>query len=99
MSKVPFWNRFSSWQEAESFWDQGKKEAESKNPLKILKTYPNVPGIQEDTRRHLKWKSLKWMVAEDEGLAVTKYILKKPFTHGFRYLKSLFKKKSYIRDD
>jgi hypothetical protein len=98
MNKAPLWNKFSTWQEAENVWDQGAKDAREKNPLKILKTLPSMPGISVDTAQHLKWKSLKWMVQKDENWTVTKHILKKPFIHGWRYLKSLFKKKSYIRD-
>lgn len=38
------------------------------------------------------------MIVKDEGWGVTKHVLKKPFTHLLRYLKSIFKKKSFVRD-
>ncbi len=98
MNKKPYWNQHTDWQKAEKAWDEGAKKAEKEHPLKVLKTLPSMPGIAEDAAKHLKWKSLKWMVQKDENWKVTKYILKKPFTHFMRYLQSLFKKKPYVRD-
>lgn len=94
-----FWNRYASRQEAQKAWDEGAKIAEKENPLKVLKTLPNMPGMTEDTARHLKWKSFKWMLMKDHNWAVTKHVIKHPFRHLSRYLKSLWGKKSYIRDD
>lgn len=85
----------ASW---EAEWDKKAELARLQHPLRILKTLPSMPGIAEDTARGLKWKSLKWMVGKDEDWTVTKHILKRPFTHAFRYLKSFFKKKPYLRD-
>ncbi len=92
------WSAHTDWQQAEKVWDEGAKSAQAAHPLKVLSNMPSVPGITEDAAKHLKWKSLKWMVAKDEQWKVTKYILKKPFTHLFRFVKSLLKGKSYVRD-
>lgn len=92
------WNEHSSWEEAEQSWDKKAEEARKVNPLNVLKTLPQMPGISVETAKNLKWKSLKWMVQKDTHWAVTKYILKKPFTHAYRYLLSIFKKKPYTRD-
>ncbi|MDB6081272.1 MAG: hypothetical protein JWO53_544 [Chlamydiia bacterium] len=93
------WDKYSNWKEAETAWDEGAEKARKTNPLNVLKTLPSMPGISNDAAKHLKWKSLKWMVKMDSNWAVTKYILKKPFVHAWRYLKSLCKKKSYTRDE
>lgn len=98
MSKLPLWNQYTNWQDAEKAWDKGAEEARREHPLKVLKTLPSMPGIAEDTAKNLKWKSLKWMIQKDAQWKVTKYILKNPFVHGWRYFKSLFKEKPYIRD-
>jgi len=93
-----FWDKHTDWKEAESKWDEQANNARKSHPLKVLKNLPQMPGIAEDTAKGLHWKSLKWMIAKDEGWKVMRQILKKPFTHTYRYLASLFKKKSYVRD-
>lgn len=92
------WSEHTSWQEAEKAWDESAAQAEKEHPLKVLKTLPKMPGMTEDTAKHLKWKSLKWMVAKDEGFGVLRHILKHPFKHIKGYLSSLWTKKSYTRD-
>lgn len=98
MTNKRLWTNFSSWEEAEKAWDEGAQKAEKENPLKVLKSLPSMPGMTKETAKNLKWKSLKWMIVKDEGWRVTKHVLKKPFTHLFRYLSSLVKKKSFLRD-
>jgi len=94
---MSFWDQYPSWEKAEAAWDAGAKEAASKSPLKTLKVLPQVPGITEETAHHLKWKSLKYMVSHDQGGKIRGHVLKHPFRYFFRYLKSIFKKRSYIR--
>ena len=93
------WNQHSSCNEAEKAWDEKAQEAAKTNPLKVLKTLPSIPGMTEDTAKNLKWKSLKWMITKDEKFAVMKHIFKHPIRYLVRYTKSLFNKKSFIRDD
>src|SRR5689334_5427238 len=93
-----FWDQFTSAEEAEKKWDELAQLASKKSPLKVLQTLPNMPGIEKETAKFLHWKSLKWMITKDENFKVMKYIFKKPLTHTLRYFRSLFKKKSYIRD-
>ncbi len=97
MTNKRLWQQ--DWQEAEKVWDEGAKEKEKEHPLKVLKTLPNMPGMTEDTAKNLKWKSLKWMVQKDEKFGVLRHVLKSPFTHLVRYVKSLIKQKPYLRDD
>ena len=95
---MKFWDQFKKWEEAESAWDQMEVSARKKSPLKVLKTLPEMAGITPDTAKHLKWKSLKWMVAKDEGLKIFKSVIKRPLFHLKRYLQSIFSKESFKRD-
>src|SRR5262249_2592244 len=98
MSKEYFWNQHSSWQEATQAWDEGANKQKEANPLKVLQTLPKMPGMTEETAKNLKWKSLKWMIAKDHEWKIAKHILKRPFHYAAKYIKSLFKKKSFVRD-
>lgn len=92
------WDHYSTWEEAESAWDQGAKFAEEKQPVKKLKVLPQMPGMTEETADHLKWKSLKYMVAHDKERKILRHFLKHPLRYTLRYIKSIFKKRSYVRD-
>jgi hypothetical protein len=98
MMKKRFWQNHNSWEEAERAWDEGAKDRQKSHPLKVLPSLPSMPAMTADTARHLKWKSLKWMVTKDQNWQVTKHILKRPFFYLYNYLKSLVKRKSYVRD-
>ncbi|MCC5832514.1 MAG: hypothetical protein JJU12_05670 [Chlamydiales bacterium] len=93
-----FWDNHNSWEEAETAWDQGAKEAEKKQPVKKLKTLPAIPGVTPETAKGLKWKSLKYMVAHDTNRAILRHFLKHPIRYGFKFLRSFAKKESYKRD-
>lgn len=71
--------------------------------LKVLTHLPKIPGITPDTARHLKWKSAKYLYQHDAEKVIPRYFFKKPFKHALNYgwalLKSVFKIKSYTRDD
>jgi hypothetical protein len=92
------WDHYSSWEAAEASWDSGAKEAAERTPLKTLKVLPQMPGITEETARHLKWKSLKYMITHDAGGKIRRHFFRHPFRYGFNYLKSVLNKKSYRRD-
>ena len=98
MSKLKIWNANTSWDEAETKWDQGTHEAAKKNPIKRLKKLPSMVGITPETAKDLKWKSLKWMLTKDHKGEVRRGFFRHPFKYGWAYLKSLFKKKSYTKD-
>jgi len=93
-----FWQNFSSWQEAEKKWDEKAEEAKREHPLKVLNSLPKMPGMTEETKKHLKWKSLLWMFKKDANFAVMRHVVKRPFFHLRRYVQSLVKKKPYRRD-
>lgn len=95
MSKLKMWK--ADWDAAENEWDQRAKEAAKKRPIKSLKVLPDMPGITEDTAKHLKWKSLFWMLTKDEKKEVFKGFLKHPIKYGWAFLKSAIKNKPFKR--
>lgn len=97
--KKRLWQNCSSWDDAQKAWDIGAEAKEREHPLKVLKTLPNMPGITADTAKGLKWKSLKWMIAKDENWGVFSHVIKSPIRYLWRYLKSLYNKKPYERDE
>ena len=78
--------------------EAGAEEASQRAPVKKLKVLPQMPGITEETAEHLKWKSFKYMVSHDHGGRVRRQIFKFPLRYALRYLKSVFKKRAYVRD-
>src|SRR5262245_36669380 len=97
-SKLKLWQSKDSWEEAESSWDEKAREAAQTQPIKSLKTMPSMLGITPETAKNLKWKSFKWMVSRDHGHFVLKGFLHHPIRYGLRYLKSLMRRQSFIRD-
>lgn len=96
MKKI--WNEKRTWEEAENLWEQGAKEAAQAKPLKRLKVLPDMPGITSDTARHLKWKSFKYILFHREGMKILLPFLRHPLRYGINYIKSILKKKSYLRE-
>lgn len=92
------WKEHPDWETAEAAWDRQAEEARRKAPNKELDKLPHMVGITPETAKHLKWKSFKWMVAKDHDRAVLKGFLRHPFKYGWRYVKSLFRPKSYRRE-
>lgn len=89
---------YDEWDSAEAAWDQRAAQAQKSRPNKGLTVLPSMPGMTEETAKNLKWKSLKWMVSKDTDFQVLKGFLRHPFKYGWSYIRSLFKKKSYLRD-
>lgn len=98
MTKLKMWKNYSSWEEAEAAWDQKAREAELTQPIKKLTHLPQMVGITPDTSKNLKWKSFKWILSQDHEWKILKGFFKHPLKYGWKYLKSLFKKKSYQRE-
>ena len=93
--KLKIWNPSTSWEQAEKTWEEGSKSARAEKPLKTLSSLPQMPGIAE---KHLKFKSLTYLLSHDSNKIFPRYIFKRPFTYAARWLVSVFKKKSYRRD-
>lgn len=76
-------------------WDEGAKRAAAVHPIKKLTVLPQMPGIAE---KHLKIKSLVYLLTHDERRIFRRYVFKHPFKYALRYVASLLRKKSYTRD-
>lgn len=98
MTSLKLWKAHSSWEEAEAAWEKQAKEAAAIRPIKGLEKLPQMVGITPETKRGLKWKSLKWMILEDKEGQIWGGVLKHPLKYGFAFIKSVFKKRSYSRD-
>jgi hypothetical protein len=98
MNKLRLWQEHRNWEEAEKAWDNGVQAAAQQTPLKRLKTLPDMPGITEETAKHLKWKSLQWMITQDHQGEIRRGFFKHPFKYGWAFFKSILKKKSYKRE-
>lgn len=96
---MKWWDRFPSWEGAEKTWDQGAQEAEKNAPVKKLRVLPQMPGITEETAKHLKWKSFVYMLRHDTKRQILRHVLKRPFRYAYHYLRSLLKKRAYTRDE
>ena len=97
-AKSRFWNKFPSWESAEVEWDKKAEELRASQPIKTLKTLPNLPGITKKTRNNLRWKALKYLVTHDEKGVVIGHVFRHPISTAVSLIKSYLKKKSYIRD-
>ncbi len=97
--KLKLWDAYPQWEDAEKAWDaQAQADARS-HPLKQLPRLPQMPGMTEDTAKHLKWKSLSYLIRHDDRRVLPKYFFKHPLSYSLQFLKSVFRKKSYHRDD
>jgi hypothetical protein len=96
MTKLKMWRE--DWEAAEQAWEQKAQEAARLQPLKGLKTLPDMPGITPETAKNLKWKSLKWMMTQDHKKEVLRGFLKHPFKYTWAFLKSAIQKKPYKRE-
>jgi hypothetical protein len=97
-NKLKLWDQKHSWEQAENEWEQRALLAKKTQPIKTLKNPPQMVGITPETKRFLKWKSLKWMVTQDHERKVLKGFLKHPIKYGAAFLRSIFKKNSYQRE-
>lgn len=95
--KLKLWKDQASFDEAEQAWDRGAQEAAACRPLKAPKQLPSMIGITPETAKSLKWKSVKWMIANDENWNILKHFLKSPLKYGWRWIKSALKGKPYTR--
>lgn len=98
MSRLKIWNSNLKWEESEAKWDAGAEESSRLKSIKRLTVLPDMPGITPETAKHLKWKSLKWMIAKDDNWRVFRAFMRHPITYSWRYLRSVLRGKPYKRD-
>lgn len=98
MNKLKIWKSERSWEENEEEWDRGAAAAKEKLQLAELKKLPKMVGITAETAKNLKWKSLRYMVAHDDGFQILRGFLRHPLRYGRNFLRSLRKSESYSRE-
>lgn len=92
------WDKHETFESAEKSWDEQAVIAQKSHPLKVLKTLPTMPGITEETARNLKWKSLKYLLKHDTKRVIPRHFFKHPIKYSAALIKSLLKKKPFIRE-
>lgn len=97
--KLKLWDAYPQWEDAEKAWDAQAEAAAQAHPLKQLPNLPQMPGITTDTAKHLKWKSLRYIIQHDNRGILPKYFFKHPLRYTLAFLKSALRKKAYHRDD
>ena len=96
MSK--FFDSKSTFEDSKKAWDAQAKRSALEHPLKILSHLPQMPGITPDTAKGLKWKSLKYIIQHDTHRILPRYFFKRPLFYLYNFLKSAFRKQSFLRD-
>ncbi len=96
-SKLKLWKDPIPWEQACQNWDEGARQCAAQKPIKGLTKLPIMAGMTPDTAKHLKWKSLKWMITQDHQRQIVKGFLHHPIRYGWAFIQSVFKKKSFIR--
>jgi hypothetical protein len=85
----------TSWEQGERAWEEGAARAAASHPIKKLAVLPQMPGIAE---KHLKFKSLMYLIFRDSHHLFRRFVFKHPFRYAARYIASIFRNKSYVRD-
>ncbi|MDF2577112.1 MAG: hypothetical protein K0S74_596 [Chlamydiales bacterium] len=98
MTSKNFWDDFQTWEQAESAWDLPREELIKQSPLNSPKHLPNIPGITQETKKNLKWKSLKYMVKHDHEGKIRKNFLRHPFRYGAQFIRSAYKTEPFKID-
>lgn len=96
---IKFWDKHQGWEEAEKSWDDKSDSLKASHELRRLKEIPNLPGIRKKTKKNIRWKALKYLLAYDKKKVFPKYFFKKPFAYAASMITSYLKKNPYERDD
>lgn len=94
-----FWDFFDSWEQAENAWDQRAKIAAHRASLDIPKINPSIPQIAPETKRFLRFKALSWVLQHDSKGELRRFFFNHPGKHIVRYVQSLFRRTSFLRDE
>lgn len=97
--KLKLWDAYPQWEDAEHAWNQRAEQAAQSHPLKQLSKLPQMPGITADTAKHLKWKSLQYIIQHDRRGVLPKYFFKHPLRYALAFLKSALRKQAFERVD
>lgn len=80
-------------------WEENAQKAALIHSLNAVSNPPKMKGITPEAAKWLRLKSLKWILSQDLQKKLLRKFLKHPFRYSYRYLKSILRKKSYIRDE
>lgn len=89
--KERFWDRFQSWDDAETAWDAIAAQAKAQTPLNIPSFIPSIASQE----RFLRWKAARWVMRKDGGFRLLRFLFRHPVRYLRRYLCSVMKKKPY----
>jgi hypothetical protein len=95
---LKIWDECADWEEAEHVWEERAKRAAEQVKLKNLHQLPKMEGITPAARKHLKWKSLSWMLSHDYEGSVWRGFWKHPVRYGWAFLRSLWQRHAYRRE-
>ncbi len=98
IERFRLWQGKEGWEESEGAWDAGALQAAKLQPLRNPAPPPNMVGITPKTARFLKLKSFFYMLGHDERFAILRKALRHPWRHAKKYVRSLCKKRTHIRD-
>lgn len=93
-----FWNRYRSWKEAEEAWEKKAQVYRTSHPLKVPARSPHIPGITEETKKHLRLKTLKYLLTHDKEALFRRFFCKRPVKYIFAYLRSVLKRKPFSQE-
>ncbi|MDQ7008257.1 MAG: hypothetical protein Q9Q40_13615 [Acidobacteriota bacterium] len=93
-----FWDRYQDPRRAEADWDRGAAELAARHPLREQDPRPDLPGIRARTRRLLRWKALRYLVAHDERRVLQRYVFRHPLRHGWGLIRSYLRRRRYLRE-
>lgn len=80
-------------------FELNKQKHAATTKLRIVENHPKIPQITKETARFLKWKSLFYILKEDHKKIIQRYVFKRPFFYTKNFLKSVFKKQSFIQEN
>ncbi len=93
-----FWDRFSSWEEADKEWEKREKESAEHYQVRKLTSLPKGPTIVSGQDQFLRCKGLYWLLTSKGWWRFWYQLFFHPFSSFRRYLCSLRAPCSYTQD-
>lgn len=94
---MKFFDQYPDFKKGIEAWEDKSKKLKKSHPLKVLKNLPQMPGITPETKKGLRWKSLKYLISEDEKKLFRRFFFRRPIKYGAKLLISYLKKAPYKR--
>ena len=93
-----FWDRFSSWEEAEQEWEKRAEQSAAIYSIKKPSFFPKGPNIVEGQERFLRVKGLYWLLTGKGFWRFWYTLFCHPFSSLRRYIRSLRAYQSYRQE-